>query len=204
MSPDYEDFSCILPDKVNENTLQLCERKLREPLWKAILRFLYSIYLRSRYQINPLGRGFRWCGLSEDRRWKIRKGVLKVGHFVKIGPGAHIIYPTVIGDLCMLAEDVHFIGNDHGFEEIGIPMRIARPKRDSRNTVTIVESDVWIGQRATILNGVKISKGSIIAAGSVVTKDVPAYSIVAGIPGRVIRKRFSPSDELEHIRQIYG
>ena len=156
MRSDCEDFSRILPDRVNEATLHLCERELREPFWKASLRLIYSFYLQYRYQINPLGKGFRWSGLIDNRRWRIRRGVLKVGHFVKIGPGAHIIYPTVIGDLCMLAEDVHFIGNDHGFDEIGIPMRIARPKKDSRLVITVVESDVWIGQRAIIFAGVNI------------------------------------------------
>src|SRR6266540_3962695 len=181
MTIDAQEFACISPQRVNRDTLLLCKKALRESSWKATLRCIYSIYLHYRYQINPLGMGFRWSGLMENRRWKIRQNVLKVGHFVKIGPGVNIIYPTVIGDLCMLAEDVHFIGNDHGFEEISVPMRIAEPKQLARDAVTIVESDVWIGQRTIIFAGVKIERGSIIAAGSVVTKDVPAYSIVGGI-----------------------
>jgi len=205
MRADSREFSCISPDRVNIETFLLCERKLREPFWKASLRNIYSIYLHYRYQIDPLGRGFRWSGGMQDRRWKIRPGVLKVGHFVRLGSGVHVTYPTVIGDLCMLAEDVHFIGNDHGFDEIGVPMRIAWPKHDTRNVVTIVESDVWIGQRAIIFAGVKIARGSIIAAGSIVTRDVPPYTIVAGVPAKQLRRRFeTKADEREHEQTLYG
>lgn len=55
----------------------------------------------------------------------------------------------------------------------------------------IIENDVWIGAKSTIMSGVTIHSGSVIAAGSTVTKDVPPYAIVAGNPGRVIKYRFS-------------
>ncbi len=84
-------------------------------------------------------------------------------------------------------------------------MRVAKPKVDAKKTITIVESEVWIGQQSTILAGLKIGRGAIVAAGSVVTKDVPAYVIVGGVPAKQIRKRFSSEDdELEHIKQMYG
>ncbi len=98
------------------------------------------------------------------KKWNIRRGKIKVGRFVLIGPGAGIIYPTVFGDLCMLARGVHFVGNDHGFEQVGVPMKVAKPKLDSKNTVTIIESEVWIGQRSIIFSGVTIGRGAIIAA----------------------------------------
>ena len=55
----------------------------------------------------------------------------------------------------------------------------------------IIDDDVWIGYRSTILSGVHVSKGAVIAAGAVVTHDVPPYAIVAGVPARVIGYRFS-------------
>ena len=55
----------------------------------------------------------------------------------------------------------------------------------------IVDDDVWIGQRALIMSGVHIGQGAIIASGAVVTKDVPPYAIVGGVPARIIRFRFS-------------
>ena len=56
----------------------------------------------------------------------------------------------------------------------------------------IVDDDVWIGYGATILSGVHIGQGAVIAAGAVVTKDVPPYAIVGGVPAKVIKYRFSP------------
>jgi len=59
---------------------------------------------------------------------------------------------------------------------------------------THIGNDVWIGQNAIILDGVKIGNGSIVAAGAVVTKDVPDYAVVAGVPAKVIKFRFVPED----------
>ena len=55
----------------------------------------------------------------------------------------------------------------------------------------IIENDVWIGATSTIMSGIKISNGAVIAAGSTVTKDVPPYAIVAGNPGKIVKYRFT-------------
>lgn len=67
-----------------------------------------------------------------------------------------------------------------------------------QNQTTIIGSDVWIGARSNIKRGIKIGNGAIIAADSVVTKDVPSYAIVAGCPAKVIRYRFS-RDQVEYL-----
>lgn len=67
---------------------------------------------------------------------------------------------------------------------------IAKDIKMSKTPRTIIGSDVWIGHGAKILNGVKIGDGSVVAAGAIVTRDVPPYAIVAGVPARVIRYRF--------------
>ena len=61
----------------------------------------------------------------------------------------------------------------------------------------VIKNDVWIGSRVMITDGVTVHNGAIVAAGSVVTKDVPAYAIVAGIPAKIIRYRFPEKDRLE-------
>ena len=77
---------------------------------------------------------------------------------------------------------------------ISIDMTYEDPKRPIRRqgitkAPVIIEDDVWLGANSTILKGVKIGKGSVVGAGAVVTRDVPQYVVVAGVPARIIKKR---------------
>lgn len=107
-----------------------------------------------------------------------------------------------IGAYCSIAEEVLFIlGADHALDNVSTyPFKYRIIKNADYEAVSkgdiIVDDDVWIGQRTTIMSGVHIRQGAVIAAGAVVTKDVPAYSIVGGIPAKVIRYRFS--DDIIH------
>ena len=92
----------------------------------------------------------------------------------------------------MLAPNVTISGKDHKFDIVGVPM-IFSGREFLPNT--IIGDDVWIGANAIILAGVKVGRGSIIAAGSVVTKDVEECVIYAGNPARKIRYRFKESSD---------
>lgn len=175
------------PDRVGPRSIEQCRFALSERSIKRVLRFFFIKYLRIRFGFETIGEGFRW-----GKNWDVRKGILSIGRYVYIGPRVQIIYPTVIGDLTLIAADVQFIGNDHGFLNSLQPMRISPPAVDPMMLTTKVMSDVWIGQRTIILHGITIGRGSIIAAGSVVTRDVPEYSIVSGVPARLLRMRFTP------------
>lgn len=187
------------PDRVNVKTLEKCRKLLGEDFIKRNLRRIYIAYLKYKYRFLNVGEYFRW-----GKNWRVRKGVLSIGHFAFIGPDAHIIYPTIIGDLTMLAPGVHIVGDDHDFSQVGEPIRVVKPEVDSKSLVTVIEAEVWIGQRATLKHGVTIGRGSIVATGSIVTKDVPRYSIVAGNPAKVYKMRFSPDQILLHEQELYG
>jgi acetyltransferase-like isoleucine patch superfamily enzyme len=68
----------------------------------------------------------------------------------------------------------------------------------------IIEDDVWVGYGAIVLSGVRIGRGAIIAAGSVVTRDVEPYSIVAGNPARSVGSRFNAEEVVSHELALYG
>lgn len=87
----------------------------------------------------------------------------------------------------MMGTDVTIITRNHRFDRTDIPMM---EQGFEEERPVYIGNDVWIGDRVLILPGVHIGDGSIIAAGAVVTKDVPPYSIVAGVPARKIRDRF--------------
>ena len=89
-----------------------------------------------------------------------------------------------IGNDCMIAPGVYIVDSNHGIKK-GILMR----KQPMVSKPVLIGNDVWIGAGAKILAGVKIGDGSIIGTGAVVTKDIPANSIAAGVPARVIKKR---------------
>jgi acetyltransferase-like isoleucine patch superfamily enzyme len=71
-------------------------------------------------------------------------------------------------------------------------------KRECDDEPIWIEDDVWIGTRAIVLKGVRLGRGSVVAAGAVVTHDVPAYSVVAGVPARVVSERFDAETLAQH------
>jgi acetyltransferase-like isoleucine patch superfamily enzyme len=111
-----------------------------------------------------------------------------VGSDVKIGFGAH---PT-----SLVSTHPCFYANNKGFKTFADQMYY----NEERGTVHI-GNDVWIGSNVSIMNNVKIGNGVIIAMGSIVTKDVPDYAIVAGIPAKVIKFRFS-DDVINSLSEI--
>ncbi len=103
-----------------------------------------------------------------------------------------------IGSFCSIANEVYFItGGNHAYQCFtSFPFRSMIMKNhcdDLTNGPIIVEDDVWIGHGVTILSGVKIGKGSIVASCAVVTSDVEPYTIVGGIPAKKIKDRFPES-----------
>lgn len=94
---------------------------------------------------------------------------------------------VIIGSDVMFGPNVSIFSENHGFTDLDIPMI---SQATTRGTV-IIENDVWLGTRSIILAGVRIGKGSIIAAGALVNRDIPPYSIVAGVPAKVIKSRIS-------------
>lgn len=112
---------------------------------------------------------------------------LIAGAYVYIGPQCLLYKKVEIGDYTMLANNVSIIGGDHNFNKAGVPMIFSGRDELKR---TIIGKDCWIGANSIIMTGVKIGDGSIVAAGSVVTKDVEAYSIYGGVPARKIKDRF--------------
>lgn len=90
-----------------------------------------------------------------------------------------------IGNKCAIAPNCTIIGSNHNFQRIDIPI-----KQQGFSTLgIIIEDDVWIGANSVVLDGVTIGKGSVIGAGSIVTKSIPPYSIAVGNPCKVIKSR---------------
>jgi acetyltransferase-like isoleucine patch superfamily enzyme len=91
----------------------------------------------------------------------------------------------MIGNNVIMGPKVNIFSENHGFDDLSLPIRLQPTTRKS----VVIDDNCWIGANSTILAGVHIGQGCVIAAGSVVTKDLPINSIAAGIPARVIRQR---------------
>lgn len=113
-------------------------------------------------------------------------GKLEIGDNSGIGIRSMIYGKVIIGDDVMMGPEVIVLTSGHNFNNTEIPMRLQG--RTPEKSV-VIENDVWIGTRCVILPGVHIGKGAVIGAGAVVTKDVPEYAVVGGVPARIIKYR---------------
>lgn len=111
---------------------------------------------------------------------------LVVGDRSSVGIDSECFGPVTIGRDVMMGPDCVVLTRNHRHDRVDVPM-IEQGYEDYR-PVTI-EDDVWIGRRVTILPGVNVGARSILSAGAVVTKDVEPYSVVGGVPARLIKKR---------------
>lgn len=129
------------------------------------------------------------------RFWSPRKHII-IGNNVGIGYGCNFLVDIEIGNKILIANNVAFLNSDeHKYDIVG------KSIWDSGNGyeyMVVVEDDVWIGHGAIVLSPVRIGRGSIIAAGSVLTKNVAAYSIVGGNPANLIKMRFTPDQIIQH------
>lgn len=122
---------------------------------------------------------------------------VRMGDQVYVGKDVLIEANCRIGNFCLLANRVAIVGrHDHDFSAVGFPVRFSpwigskRFPSQYADEEAVIEDDVWLGYSSIVLTGVIVGRGSVIAAGSVVTRDIPPYSIAAGVPAKVIGKRF--------------
>lgn len=120
-------------------------------------------------------------------------GDVIIGNNSMVGIGSVLTGPVEIGNNVIMAQHVGISGLNHGYTDIDIPIR------DQKCTAAVVkiEDDCWIGTNAVITAGVTIGKHAIVAGGSVVTKDVPPYSVVGGNPARILRQYNPASGQWE-------
>ncbi|MEA4862473.1 MAG: CatB-related O-acetyltransferase [Victivallaceae bacterium] len=129
--------------------------------------------------------------------WSPHRDV-KMGHHIQFGHGCVVECDVEFGNYVMVARGVAFVGrDDHRIDVLG--REIWNSGRGDTHK-TFVGNDVWICHNSTIIAGIRIGDGAIVAAGSVVVKDVEPYSIVGGNPARFIRARFEPEQLAKHLK----
>lgn len=136
--------------------------------------------------------------------WSPHKDVT-IGNQVQFGPNCLIHCDIEFGNSILIASNVAFVGKDD--HNTSIPGQTIWNSGRGDSQKTFVGNDVWIGHGAIIIAGVKIGDGAIVAAGSVVTKDVEPCTIVGGNPAKFIKNRFETLEEkekhLQYLKMLY-
>lgn len=112
-------------------------------------------------------------------------GGISIGSGSGLGVNCSVHGPLRIGDNVMMGPDVTILTQTHNIERTDIPMR----QQGMRVAEVVIGNDVWIGMCSIIMPGVKIGNGVVIGAGAIVTKDVPDYAVVGGVPAKIIKLR---------------
>lgn len=169
------------------------------PLQDYVLHgVFYTLYGLVKYLPSPVGDWLRFvtlkCFVRSMGKVKVKEGVhivypnrLTLGHNVSLNAGVTVDASggVEIGDCCRIAHNVTILSSDHVFADRTKPIF----EQGLSFKKTVLEADCWLGCNATILMGSKLKKGTIVAANSVVNKDFDAYSIVGGIPAKLIKQR---------------
>lgn len=131
---------------------------------------------------------------------------LSVGDYTSIPKGS-VFYCTEaelkIGKYVIFGPRPTIITGDHRTDVVGKYIKDSHDKLPENDAPVVIEDDVWIGANVTILKGVTIGHGSVVAAGAVVTKSCPPYSIIAGVPAKILKMRFTPEKIEQHERLLY-
>lgn len=193
-------------------------------IFMAIFKeYIYSLFfsiVRNDVKITPFSRLDRVSVLEGNNRIGRNTILLncRVGKYTYMGNSC-TFSNTSIGRFCSIASNVQLINGTHPTKRFASTHPAFYAKKTpvgngfvgndkfeefrytSNGRSLEIGNDVWIGSQVILLGGIKIGDGSIIAAGSVVTKDVPPYTIVGGVPARVIRKRFEER-EIQLLQKI--
>lgn len=169
-------------------------------LWDTLWTPVYK------YAMKHCGKGVYLRPMSSDIKglWN-----LSIGDGTSIPKGCTFYCtdaPLTIGRKVIFGPHPTIITGDHRIDIVGkhiIDVTVSE-KTQENDLPVVIEDGVWVGANVTILKGVTIGRGSVVAAGSVVTKSCAPYSIIGGVPAKLIRMRFTEQQIEEHERILYG
>jgi acetyltransferase-like isoleucine patch superfamily enzyme len=155
--------------------------------WLNGARNLLNFHVRHPWVVYGSNVHVQWS----VRIWAPHKLVL-LGSNVGVGDYCTFNTDVIIGNNVLIGSNVGLVARDAHSPYIPGTTMFAAPRGDKQRVV--IEDDVWIGFGVIVLSGVTVGRGSIVAAGSIVTKDVPPYCIIAGKPAQVLKQRFNPGE----------
>jgi maltose O-acetyltransferase len=176
-------------------------KSFNEKLWIIIysifaknLPISYHLPLAKELRVFFAKRILKNVGINVNiEKGAVINGQASIGDYSGVGVNCELNGPVNIGNYVMMGPEVVIYTQNHATLSINLPIQLQG--YDEVRPVNI-GNDVWIGRRVIILPGVNIGEGSIIGAGAVVSKDIPAYSIVVGNPAKIVRNRREMKDNV--------
>lgn len=167
-----------------------------------ILRYYFNM-IRTWYLFHIKFPHVKYKGFVRVMAYtRFAKGMkIEIGNNVQFGKYCSIASDVIFKNNILIAGRVCFVGkHDHEYQ---IPQTYIWNSKRGDSGISIIEDDVWLGNNVTIIGGVTIGKGAIVAAGAVVTKNIPPCEIWGGIPARKIKDRFeNEKDKIDHLNFI--
>ncbi len=181
---------------------------------KKFLRKLFPDTVRARYMQpfithvrNTQKKRYHSCGAHTELYGPLRlvPEFIDLDDYTRLQPNVEVISSggffkvkkfSAIGSGCLIVPGNHV-------PTVGVPQFLSRTHINDVYTTVVVKEDVWVGARSTLLAHAHIGRGCVVAAGSVVTKEIPPYAVVAGTPAKVIAVRFSIEQILQHEAILY-
>ncbi|MDO8527435.1 MAG: acyltransferase [Deltaproteobacteria bacterium] len=165
-------------------------QKMRWSVWRKFRCFLPSSTIIATPKFIKIGKNLALGKFCQIYCQDPEKGsVLEIGNNVSLNSNAMIIAneggKIYIGNDVLLGPNVVLRAANHSFESKNIPIR----SQGHKGGTIVLEDDVWLGAGVVVLPNVRIGKGSVVGAGSVVTKDIPPFSVAMGVPAHVVRSR---------------
>ena len=128
-----------------------------------------------------------WCWIGNDNKLRSHEGQLTLGAKVVLGRDnvVNSYLDVEVGDASILADWIYVCDFDHRIDRLDLPIK----DQGIVTAATRIGGDVWIGEKASVLRGVDVGQGAVVASHCLVNRDVPPFAIVVGVPARVVRSR---------------
>ena len=141
-----------------------------------------------------------WSHLGDDNKLRAHEGQLTVGAKVVMGRDnvVNTYLDVEIGDASILADWIYVCDFDHRYDRLDVPIK----DQGIVKSPTRIGADVWVGEKATVLRGVDVGRGSVVASHCLVNRDVPPFSIAVGVPVRVVKSRLAPGVDPEEAADL--
>jgi hypothetical protein len=158
----------------------------RHIVTRGMVFVAWGAEVRCRRGLGRLELG-RWVWIGAGNAIRCHEGFMRIGDKTVFGSNVTVdgYLDVDIGAECLVAEGAFITDFDHEYRDPAVPIR----RQGIVKSRTSIGADCWVGYGATVLRGSNVGRGSVIGARSIVKGEVPSYSVVAGSPARVVRRR---------------